>query len=258
VKRAPKAVCQTLDAGGIARLEPERRRPPDNAIWMPGIAQVRNPRLVKALAKDLRRRGVQIRTHTAATGLALGDGHLLGVQTKEGLIRAEVTVLAMGAWTGEFSRMLPTPADVRPVRGQMLLFKGQPGVIQHMMLEENRYIIPRRDGRILFGSTLEEAGFEKATTESARKELVGLATERYPVLQNYEVELHWAGLRPAAPAGIPYITRHPQIENLFINAGHYRNGVVLGPASAKLLADLVLNRKPVVDPAPYSLDAPRG
>ncbi|WP_457668176.1 NAD(P)/FAD-dependent oxidoreductase, partial [Thiolapillus sp.] len=118
-------LIQTLDAGGIARLEPERRQPPDNALWMPGIAQVRNPRLVKALAKDLRRRGVQIRTHTAATGLALGDGQLLGVQTNDGLIRAEVTVLAMGAWTGEFSRMLPTPADVRPVRGQMLLFKGQ-------------------------------------------------------------------------------------------------------------------------------------
>ena len=247
-----------LTAEGIAELEPERKQPPERAIWMPGIAQVRNPRLVKALAEDLKQRGVHIRTHTPATGLALSDGHLQGIQTPEGLISADSIVLAMGAWTGSFSQMLPSPVDIRPVRGQMLLFRGQPGVIRHMMLEENRYIIPRRDGRILFGSTLEETGFDKTTTKIAREELARLAIHRYPVLDQYEIEHHWAGLRPAAPAGIPYICKHPQIDNLFINAGHYRNGVVLGPASAKLLADLVLNRKPDIDPAPYALDAPRG
>lgn len=247
-----------LTAEGIAELEPERKQPPERAIWMPGIAQVRNPRLVKALAEDLKQRGVRIRTHTPATGLAMGDGHLQGIQTPEGLIRADSIVLAMGAWTGAFSQMLPSPADIRPVRGQMLLFRGEPGVIRHMMLEENRYIIPRRDGRILFGSTLEETGFEKITTPDAREELSQLAILRYPVLQNYEIERHWAGLRPAAPAGVPYICKHPQIDNLFINAGHYRNGVVLAPASARLLADLVLNRDTIVDPAPYALDAARG
>lgn len=247
-----------LDAKGIAELEPERKQPPESAIWMPGIAQVRNPRLVKALAEDLKQRGVHIRTHTPATGLTLSDGQLQGIQTPNGLISADNTILAMGAWTGSFSEMLPSPADIRPVRGQMLLFRGEPGVIRHMMLEENRYIIPRRDGRILFGSTLEETGFDKAITQSARKELEQLAIERFPVLKNFPIERHWAGLRPAAPAGVPYITRHPQIENLFINAGHYRNGVVLAPASAKLLADLVLGRKPEVVPAPYALDAPRG
>jgi len=247
-----------VDASDIAELEPERHNPPATAMWMPEVAQVRNPRLVNALLQDLQQRGVQVRTHTPATGLMLDNGHLRGVETPAGPVLAETTILAMGAWTGAFSRMLPPPADIRPVRGQMLLFKGQPDVIRHMMLEENRYIIPRRDGRILFGSTLEEAGFEKDTTQSARDELTRLAIKRYPVLQAYEVELHWAGLRPAAPAGVPYITRHPQIENLFINAGHYRNGVVLGPASAKLLTDLALDREPVIDPAPYALDAPRG
>ena len=188
----------------------------------------------------------------------LGDNHLQSVQTPEGSISAEVTVLAMGAWTGSFSQMLPSPVDIRPVRGQMLLFKGEPGIIRHMMLEENRYIIPRRDGRILFGSTLEETGFDKSITRAARMQLEQLAIQRFPLLKNYPVEQHWAGLRPAAPAGIPYITKHTQIDNLFINAGHYRNGVVLGPASARLLGDLLLDREPVVDPAPYALDAARG
>lgn len=247
-----------VDKAAIAELEPERKHPPERALWLPDIAQVRNPRLVKALARDLAQRGVQIRTHTPATGLALADGHLLGIQTPAGLIHADTIILAMGAWTGTFSEMLPKPVDVRPVRGQMLLFKGTPGVIRHMMLEENRYIIPRRDGRILFGSTLEETGFHKSTTTAVHDELAQLARQRYPVLKNVAIEKHWAGLRPAAPAGVPYITRHPQIGNLFINAGHYRNGVVLGPASARLLGDLILGREAVVDPSPYALDAPRG
>lgn len=247
-----------LTAEGIAELEPERKQPPESAIWMPSIAQVRNPRLAKALAADLKQRGVHIKTRTPATGLTLSDGHLQGIQTPEGSIGADIIVLTMGAWTGAFSQLLPAAADIRPVRGQMLMFRGEPGVIRHMMLEENRYIIPRRDGRILFGSTLEETGFDKSITESARRELEQLAIERFPVLNSFPVERHWAGLRPAAPAGVPYITRHPQIDNLFINAGHYRNGVVLAPASARLLADLVLKRKPALDPFPYALNAPRG
>ena len=247
-----------IDAREIAELEPARSQPPQQALWMPDIAQVRNPRLVKALADDLRQRGVKIHTHTAATGLMLDNGRVQGVQTKAGVFRASATVLAMGAWTGRFSQMLPKAADIRPVRGQMLLFRGKPGQIRHMMLEENRYVIPRKDGRMLFGSTLEETGFDQSTTPAARQELAQLARQRFPLLKDCPIEKHWAGLRPAAPAGVPYITGHPHIENLYINAGHYRNGVVLAPGSARLVTDLLLGRKTRIDPTPYALDAPRG
>ncbi len=242
----------------IAEMEPERKRPPEEAIWMPGIAQVRNPRLARALAQDAVQRGVHIRTQTPVLNLETRNNRILGVTTAAGRLSATTVVLCAGAWTGELSQILPTSADIRPVRGQMLLFKGKPDTIHHMMLEENRYIIPRKDGRILFGSTLEEVGFDKSTTSTARTALEQLAIRRFPVLKGFSVEQHWAGLRPAAPAGIPYIARHPQIDNLFINAGHYRNGVVLGPASARLLGDLLLDRKPIVDPAPYTMDAVRG
>ncbi len=247
-----------VNADRIAEMEPEHKQPPEAAIWMPGIAQVRNPRLARALAQDAVQRGVHIRTQTPALNLKISNNRILGITTAAGKFSATTVVLCAGAWTGELSQILPTPVDIRPVRGQMLLFKGKPDTIHHMMLEENRYIIPRKDGRILFGSTLEEAGFDKSTTKAARMELEQLAIQRFPVLKDFPVEQHWAGLRPAAPAGIPYIARHPQIDNLFINAGHYRNGVVLGPASARLLGDLLLHRKPIVDPAPYTMDAARG
>jgi glycine oxidase len=139
----------------------------------------------------------------------------------------------------------------------MLLFKTEPGVIRRIVLEENRYVIPRRDGHVLFGSTLEEVGFDKSTTESARNELHALAIKRFPALENYPVVKHWAGLRPGSPSGIPYIATHPSLEGLYINAGHFRNGVVLGPASARLMTNIVAGTIPIVPQEPYSLEASR-
>ncbi|WP_456375510.1 glycine oxidase ThiO [Thiolapillus sp.] len=242
----------------LRELEPARVHPPESLLWLPDIGQVRNPRLVKALIKDLANRGVTIHSHTPVTGFEHDEQHVRQVLTAAGGFSADSIVICSGAWTGQLARTLPTPPEIRPVRGQMLLFHAVPGLIRHMMLEENRYIIPRRDGRVLFGSTLEEAGFDKSTTAAAGEELTQLARQRFPILEKYPVEKHWAGLRPAAPAGVPYIARHPQMENLYFNAGHYRNGVVLGAGSAQLLADLVLQRKTVVDPLPYALEAPRG
>ena len=245
-------------SAAIEQLEPARFNPPEQLLWMPDIGQVRNPRLVKALIKDLDNRGVSLHTHAPVVAFRENGGRIHEVMTPTGKFQAEGIVLCTGAWTGTLAKPLYPPPDIHPVRGQMLLFKGKPDQIRHMMLEENRYIIPRQDGRILFGSTLEEAGFDKSTTAAARRELTQLARERFPLLKNLPIEKHWAGLRPAAPAGIPYITRHSQVENLYINAGHYRNGVVLAPASARLVTDLLLGRTPTVDPAPYAMDAPRG
>ncbi len=139
----------------------------------------------------------------------------------------------------------------------MLLFNTKPGLIKRIVLEGNRYIIPRKDGRVLFGSTMEDVGFKKKTTQEARDELYNIATERFPVLKEYPIEKHWAGLRPGSPTGIPYICSHPELAGLYINAGHFRNGVVLGPASARLCADLVTGREPSLPAAPYRLNAPR-
>lgn len=250
--------CTLITAAQITELEPGRHHPPPSAIYMPEIAQVRNPRLVKALIQDVTRRGVKIVTHTAADHFSFANNAVVKVNTVNGSLTADQYILCAGAWTTSLMHNIPDHADIRPVRGQMLLFKAKPGLIRHMMLEENRYIIPRNDGRILFGSTLEETDFDKSTTDSARAELQQLAIERYPLLKQFPLEHHWAGLRPASPAGVPYIAQHPQLENLFVNAGHYRNGVVLAPASTRLLTDLVLHREPILDPSAYSLTAPRG
>jgi glycine oxidase len=250
VERVDTATCHTL--------EPAMARAPASALWLPDVGQVRNPRLTRALRTDIERRGVRLLEHTPMTGLLTADDRIRGAQTADGALEADAVVVCAGAWTHDLLAQFTSVPDVRPVRGQMLLFHGQPGAVHRIVLEENRYLIPRRDGRVLFGSTLEETGFDKSTTSEAREELYQLATERFPVLARFPVERHWAGLRPGSPAGVPYIARHPQFSNLYVNAGHFRNGIVLGPASARLLADLLLERPAIVPPEPYSLTAARG
>ncbi len=247
-----------IDKAEFARLEPRAAVPTDSAVWMPQVGQVRNPRMVKALRRRLEQLGVDVRTATPVEDLLYKDNICKGVRCATGVDRADAVVVCAGAWTGRLLGDLPAPPAIHPVRGQMLLFRAQPGTISRMVLEANRYVIPRRDGRTLFGSTLEEAGFEKRTTEAAREELFRIATTRFPVLGNCPVEAHWAGLRPSSPAGVPYIGPHPRITGLFVNAGHFRNGIVLGPASARLAADLVLGRPPILDPKPYGWTAARG
>ena len=196
---------QTVSGAEISKLEPAWSSPPGNAIWLPRVAQVRNPRLAKSLLAHIEALGVKVLSHHQAQRLEHDGDRVTGVLTANGLLKAENILLCTGAWTHEFMRSLPYPAHVHPVRGQMLLFKTRPGLISRMVLEHNRYIIPRRDGRVLFGSTIEETGFDKSTTEQAKVELSTIAKERFPVLNDYSIEHHWAGLRPGSPAGIPYI-----------------------------------------------------
>lgn len=249
---------ETLDAAAVRALEPAHTGDVDDTLWMPDVANVRNPQLVKALLADLTARRVEILADTPIRGLDVQGGRVVGALTDDQPLSADAVLISAGAWTAELLGDLPPGPSIRPMRGQMLLFRTAPGTIRHIMLGENRYAIPRRDGRVLFGSSLEDTGFDKTPTELVRRELLDLAIARYPILAEAELEKHWAGLRPASPGGVPYIGRHPAADNLFVNAGHYRNGIVMGPASARLVADLMLGRAPIVPPAPYALDAPRG
>jgi len=187
-------------------------------------------------------------------GLVLGENTVHGVLTEQGEINAERVVIAGGAWSALLLESVGMNLPVKPVRGQMILYRAEPGVVQRIVLSRDRYVIPRRDGRILVGSTLEDVGFDKGTTRAAMQELEAEAIRLIPALANYRIEHHWAGLRPGSPQGIPYILQHPRMAGLFVNTGHFRNGVVLGPASARLLVDIMLKREPILDPVPYMPD----
>ncbi|MBW8458928.1 MAG: FAD-dependent oxidoreductase [Thiobacillus sp.] len=262
----PKEVKQSgMSAKSKASRSPRRVAPRDdgiipcipkeNHIWLPDIAQVRNPRLVAALRAAVVRLGGVIHEHCAATGVLTQGGRVTAVQTTAETFPADSVVLATGAWSGLGLAGLAAAPHIRPIRGQMLLFKLQPGVLDTILYRNGLYLIPRRDGHVLVGSTLEDAGFDKSTDDATRQRLHAEASELLPALAAMQPVRHWAGLRPGSPDNIPVIDRHPDFDNVFVNTGHYRYGVTLAPAAAELLVDLMEGKAPALDPAPYRWQA---
>lgn len=249
------AVMEVARPEAMQRFEPALAGPPASALWMPQIAQIRNPRLVRALKLNLLASGVRIEEHTEVQGFLVEQGRVRGVKTTRGDKLADLLVVTAGAWSGHLVEPLGAKLPVEPVRGQMILFRGAPGLVSRILLKDDRYLVPRRDGRILAGSTLEHTGFDKTTTESARMELQRAALAMVPALSDCPIEQQWAGLRPGSPSGIPFIGEHPEVRGLYLNAGHFRNGVVMAPASAHLLVDVMLSRAAIVPPEPYRLPA---
>ena len=133
----------------------------------------------------------------------------------------------------------------------MLLFKFPEPPLRHILLQGDLYLIPRRDGHLLLGSTLEEVGFDKQTTIAARDDLLLRAQKILPQLGGMPLVQHWAGLRPASPHNIPTIGRHPQLDNLYLNSGHFRYGVTMAAASAEILINDIAGRKQPFDVAAY-------
>jgi len=223
----------------------------DKAIWMPKVRQVRNPRLVKVLKEYLIQKGVRIIEDQEVDNFLVTNNQIDGVTTSMGNIHAKNVLVAGGAWSANLLKKVKFSLDVKPVKGQMILFKAVPGLVNNVVLSQDRYIIPRRDGRVLIGSTLEYTKFDKSTTFEAKDALIKEAISIIPELSRFEIEHHWAGLRPGSEKGIPYICEHPELSGLFVNTGHFRNGVVLGPASARLMADIILKRPPILDVTAY-------
>ncbi len=248
------ANIQQVSTAEIGQLEPALPAGQGSGLWMPEVAQVRNPLLLQALKEDLKRRGVRVAENTEVTHLLSKKGRIRGAQTELTEVMADQVIVACGAWSATLLKELGQEVQVMPVRGQMILFRAQPGLLQRIVLQKGHYVIPRRDGRVLVGSTMEEVGFDKEVTDQARDDLAQVAFEMVPALADAPMERHWAGLRPGSPNGVPYVGAHPNIEGLFINAGHFRNGVVMAPASAQLLADIVQNRPTAVDATPFALE----
>ena len=226
----------------------------NQGLWMPDVMQVRNPKLVNALKSSCDFLSIPYKEQTAVEEIIINNDKVCGVRTQQETIFADKVIIASGAWSAKFSAT-ESVVDVIPVKGQMIMYKGEPDLVKRIVLSEGHYIIPRKDGRILAGSTLEKIGFDKSISSSALDELHQAAVELVPLLGNLTVERQWAGLRPGTEKGIPYICPHDEVTGLYIHAGHFRNGIVLGAASAELMADIVLARKPWCDITPYAIDA---
>ena len=189
--------------------------------------------------------------------LNIENSRVHSVVTNQTIFKSDLVVLTTGAWSKQYWSALFPQLQLEAVKGQIILIKQPLQRFKTIIIQGNHYLVPRLDGSVLVGSTLEKTEFDKAISDDAKTQLQRFAIDLMPDLEKYPITHQWAGLRPAAPKGIPYIDRHPTIENLAINCGHFRNGITTAPASAKLIADLLLHRTLSIPAAPYSLEAKR-
>ncbi|MBE9567937.1 MAG: glycine oxidase ThiO, partial [Proteobacteria bacterium] len=231
------------EADAIRDIEPAAGPIVDKGIWMPDVMQVRNPKFVKALKASFIKLAIPYQEHLAVDEIIVKNNRVSGVRAGGRKLLAGKVIIASGAWSAQFS-VTQARVDVVPVKGQMIMYKGRPDLVKRIVLSEGHYIIPRKDGHILAGSTLEKIGFDKVISAAAHDELHDAAVELVPLLADLPIERQWAGLRPGTEKGIPYICQHDDVEGLYVHAGHFRNGIVLGAASAELMTDIVLDRKP--------------
>ncbi|WP_415886081.1 glycine oxidase ThiO [Neptuniibacter sp. QD37_6] len=244
-----------VDADFLYQKEPNLCSGLEEGLWMPEVCSIRNPRLGRSLRESLVLNSrVTLVENQEVKGFELKGNQVVGVHTADQKFCAGKVIIAAGAWSAELLSMLDRELPVEPVHGQMMLFKAKPGLVNRVILKGGRYVIPRNDGRVLVGSTMERIGFTKRTTMDAAMSLHATALDIIPALADYEVEHHWSGLRPGSPEGIPFIGEVAGLDNLFINAGQFRNGLVLAPASTRLLADILLGRETIISAEPYRMD----
>lgn len=221
-------------------------------LWLPEVAQVRNPRLLQALHEAVTSHGVVCHERLGPVGLATESGRVGAAVAGDRRWQADLYVVAAGSWSAELLGPHAAGLAIHPVRGQILLYRAAPDRLPCVIYQGGHYLVPRQDGHILAGSTLEEAGFDKTPTAAAYAELAAFVADLLPDVAALGPVRHWAGLRPGSPGNVPIIDRHPDLANLYVNSGHFRYGVTLAPASAEHLADLVEGRTPKLDARSYA------
>ena len=242
---------EELTAEEIRQAEPNLNPAVRKGVLIGGDRHLDNVRLVRALAASAVTRGASLACGRPVMALLVEGGRVAGVRTGAEALRAPVVVNAAGAWAGRLEGD-PEPPPVEPVRGQIATFVVAPALVRHVVWSARGYLVPRADGRLLAGTTLENAGFDKSVTAGGLRAVLDIALEIAPRLVDVPVVDTWAGLRPATPDGWP-ILGAGSVAGLFHAAGLYRNGILLGPLAGESVARLALGRPPGIDLAPFAV-----
>jgi glycine oxidase len=250
--------CEALGLEQARELEPELNPGARAAMWFPEEATIEPRLLMDALLKAAQRRGVEIRANCAVTNLLFEGDRCCGVVAGGEKINAKQVIVAAGCFSQTIaenktsaSDMLARCAPTHPVRGQMIGLQVRGVKLRRVLRSKDRYVVPRQDGRIVAGSTLEDSGFRKNVSVDSVREIFESARKLVPALEGAEVVETWAGLRPGTPDGLP-ILGPTEVEGLLIATGHYRNGILLAPITAKLIREWIMGGKTEFDTDRFS------
>jgi glycine oxidase len=247
---ATESISTDTARGWEKLISPDARA----AAWLPAEGTVDPRALTGAVLAAAKNRGVEIWPNRAVRGLLVEREKCRGIAADEERISAELVIVAAGYSSNEIangSDLLARYAPTRPVRGQMLALRPTGAVLRRVVRSKNGYLVPRKDGRIVAGSTIEEAGSEKRVTSAGIRTILNGAMELVPDLAQAEVLEMWSGLRPGTPDDLPIIGL-TEIDGLLIATGHYRNGILLAPVTARLISDLILRGRTSFDADTFS------
>lgn len=227
-----------VEGEALRMLEPALSGHVLGAAYSPDEQHVNPGLMTQAFARSARRLGADLRTGQVISGF-LGRGpRLKGVRTRAGDVTADAIVLAAGPWTGGLGGRLGAGFRTPPLRGQMIAYRST--AVRHAVWGEMGYLVPKPRGFLFAGATVEDVGFRNTTTARGISGLRRMAARLVPGLRHAEVASTWAGLRPGSPDGWPLLGRLPGRENVYVAAGHFRNGILLAPITGKLVSQLVL------------------
>lgn len=263
---AERFEARFLDGADARALEPALSERVSSAVLVGRDHRVNNRLLAQALLAGCMAAGVVFRTASPVASITTRHHTATGVRLASGeTVEADHVVLAAGAWSSQLQG-LPETLPVRPIKGQMFAVdalgrttEGRAAApVQRVIYSERCYIIPRDDGRLLVGATVEDVGFRKGATPRGIAELMLAAIEVLPVLADMPLVETWAGFRPMTPDGLPLLGRDPALRGLVYATGHYRNGILLAPVTAACIADVVTDRRSTIDLEPFGIERFRG
>ncbi|HWZ53457.1 MAG TPA: glycine oxidase ThiO [Candidatus Acidoferrales bacterium] len=242
--RALGLAIEPISLDDAKKAEPSLGPTARAAALLPQEATLDPRLLMEALLEAARNRGVEIHADSPVTSVLMEGNRATGIIAGGKTFAAKCVIVAAGCFSGGID-WLARYAPTRPVRGQLLALESKDIAIGTTLRSAKAYLVPRSSGRIIAGSTLEEAGFDKHVTPAGMRKILDGVLELAPALASAQVVDYWAGLRPGTPDNLP-ILGPTDIEGLFMATGHYRNGILLAPATAKLMSDWVLGRKPAL------------
>lgn len=232
-----------LDVQELRSAAPGVARSLQGALFAAGECHVRSPLLVRAYIAAARQCGAVIRTGSDVRGLLREGDRVVGVRTSDGDRGSDVVVICAGCWTATSAEWLGTrPIPIEPVRGQIVSVDTPVPAFGPIVWGRGAYLVPKRDGSLVIGATLERVGFDRRVTAAGVRSLLVEAEALVPELSAQGFRGAWAGLRPDTPDHLPLVGPVPGIDGVVLAAGHYRNGVLLSPITGRLVADGVLGK----------------
>lgn len=240
-----------LSAEDARRLEPQLTPDLRGAVHFSGDHHLNNERLAEAWAKAVAQRGATVQTGVTVNEARIANGKVTAVRIGEEWVNTNTVVIAAGSWSQEVGAIFGLSIPIQPAKGQMLTARFPH--LRCVVSWSDHYLVPRKNGEVVIGSTVEFVGHDKSVTLETVRAIIERAVDLVPEVRTAPLNRFWAGLRPYSPTRQPILCRAPGLENVILATGHHRNGIVLAPITGKLICELITTGHTSIPLDPFAL-----